>query len=65
MALGAYWIVIWATTLAPIALVSALRESSVLFAAAISVFILREPLTRWRVLSALAIVTGILATRMG
>lgn len=65
MSLGAYWIVIWATTLAPIALVSALRESSVLFAAAISVFILREPLTRWRVISALAIVTGILATRMG
>lgn len=65
MSLGAYWIVIWATTLAPIALVSALRESSVLFAAAISVLILREPLTRWRVLSALAIVTGILATRMG
>ncbi|MGB3387818.1 MAG: DMT family transporter, partial [Pseudaminobacter sp.] len=65
MSLGAYWIVIWAATLAPIALVSALRESSVLFAAAISVLILREPLTRWRVLSALAIVTGILATRMG
>lgn len=65
MALGAYWIVIWATTKAPIALVSALRESSVLFAAAISIFILREPLTRWRVISALAIVTGIVATRMG
>ncbi|RUM99299.1 EamA family transporter [Pseudaminobacter arsenicus] len=64
MSLGAYWIVIWAATLAPIALVSALRESSVLFAAAISVLILREPLTRWRLLSALVIVTGILATRM-
>jgi drug/metabolite transporter (DMT)-like permease len=65
MSVGAYWIVIWATTLAPIALVSALRESSVLFAAAISFLILREPLTKWRILSALAIVAGILATRMG
>lgn len=64
MSLGAYWIVIWATTVAPIALVAALRESSVLFAAAISVLILREPLTRWRTLSVFAIVAGIVMTRM-
>lgn len=63
MSLGAYWIVIWATTVAPVALVAALRESSVLFASAISVLILREPMTRWRALSALMIVSGIVATR--
>jgi drug/metabolite transporter (DMT)-like permease len=64
MSFGAYWIVIWATTKAPIALVAALRETSVLFAAAISVVILREPLTKWRTLSAIAIVTGIVIVRM-
>lgn len=64
MSLGAYGIVIWATTVAPIALVAALRESSVLFATAISVLILREPLTRWRAFSAVAIVAGIVMTRM-
>ncbi len=64
MLFGAYWIVIWATTKAPIALVAALRETSVLFAAAISVIVLREPLTKWRTLSAIAIVTGIVIVRM-
>lgn len=63
MSVGAYWIVIWAMTVAPVALVAALRETSVLFASAISVLILREPLSRWRALSALMIVAGIVATR--
>jgi drug/metabolite transporter (DMT)-like permease len=64
MSLSAYWIAIWAMTVAPIALVAALRESSVLFAAAISVLILKEPLTRWRTASALAIVAGIIVLRV-
>ena len=33
LSLVAYWIAIWAMTVAPIALVAALRETSVLFAA--------------------------------
>ncbi|NNU81889.1 EamA family transporter [Halovulum dunhuangense] len=65
MSLGAYWIAIWAMTEAPIALVAALRESSVLFAAAISVVILREPLTRWRAAAALSIVAGVVMMRLG
>ena len=65
MSLGAYWIVIWATTVAPIALVAALRESSVLFAAAISVLVLREPLSRWRTLSAASIAAGVAIIRLG
>lgn len=65
MSLGAYWIVIWATTLAPIAQVAALRETSVLFATAISVVVLREPLTRWRTVSVLTIVAGVVLARMG
>jgi hypothetical protein len=35
LSLASYWIAIWAMTVAPIALVAALRETSVLFAAAI------------------------------
>ncbi|CAN5350285.1 EamA family transporter [soil metagenome] len=64
MSLGAYWIVIWGMTVAPVALVAALRESSVLFAAAISMLILREPPTRWRIGAAVMIVAGVLLTRV-
>jgi drug/metabolite transporter (DMT)-like permease len=63
MSFSAYWIAIWAMTVAPIALVAALRESSVLFAAAISVVVLREPLTAWRSVAAVAIVIGIVFAR--
>ena len=38
LAAGAYWIAVWAMTQAPIASVAALRETSILFAMAISVF---------------------------
>lgn len=65
MSFGSYWIAIWAMTSAPIALVAALRESSVLFAAAISVVILREPMTGWRAAAAIVIVSGIALTRVG
>lgn len=40
----AYWIVIWAMTLAPFALVSALRETSVVFAVLFGVVLLKERL---------------------
>lgn len=65
MSLTAYWIVIWAMTEAPIALVAALRETSVLFAAAISIIILREPPTLWRLAAAFVIVAGIVLARLG
>ena len=65
MSLAAYWIVIWAMTKAPMSLVSALRETSVLFAAAISVLVLREPLTLWRALAGVVIVSGIVVARAG
>ncbi|MBI3699814.1 MAG: EamA family transporter [Afipia sp.] len=65
MTFGAYGLVIWATTQAPIALVAALRESSVLVATAISIFMLKEPITRWRLASALLIVAGLGMTRVG
>ena len=65
MSLAAYWIVIWAMMRAPISLVSALRETSVLFAAAISVVVLRERLTLWRAIAGLVIVGGIALARAG
>ncbi|RMX04905.1 EamA family transporter [Corticibacter populi] len=65
MSLGSYWVAIWAMTVAPIALVAALRETSVLFALGISAVMLREPPSRWRLLSALTIIAGIAAIRLG
>jgi len=52
MSAAAYWIAIWAMSKAPIALVAALRETSVLFAALISMVILREPPSWGRVSAA-------------
>nr|WP_234295175.1 DMT family transporter [Herbaspirillum frisingense]UIN21596.1 DMT family transporter [Herbaspirillum frisingense] len=58
MSLLAYGIVIWAVTLAPMGMVSALRETSVLFALLIGAFFLGEKLTLRRVLSCLVIAAG-------
>jgi len=63
MSLGAYWIAIWAMTVAPIALVAALRESSVLFAALIAALVLKEPLAPIRVVAATLILVGLLLIR--
>jgi drug/metabolite transporter (DMT)-like permease len=64
MSMTAYFIVIWAMTKAPIALVAALRETSVLFGAVIALVILREPLTGWRVLASLLVVVGVVLLRV-
>jgi len=56
----AYAIVLWAMTKASIPYVSALRETSVLFASFIAVVFLGEPVQKSRVLSAAIISTGIL-----
>jgi drug/metabolite transporter (DMT)-like permease len=59
LSVTSYWIAIWAMTVAPIAIVAALRETSVLFAAVIAVVILKEPLRTARVVAALMIVSGL------
>lgn len=64
MSLLAYGIVIWAMTQAPVALVSALRESSVLFALLIGSLWLHEPLPHGRLLACLVIVAGIVLMRL-
>jgi drug/metabolite transporter (DMT)-like permease len=60
----AYGIVLWAMTLAPIAVVATLRETSVLFGAAIAVIWLKEPLSAARIAAALLIVVGLVLIRM-
>jgi drug/metabolite transporter (DMT)-like permease len=62
--LGSYGIAIWAMTVAPIAIVAALRETSVLFGTAIAVVLLKEPLRTGRVGAALLIVVGLMLIRL-
>jgi drug/metabolite transporter (DMT)-like permease len=64
LSLTAYWIVIWAMTVAPIALVAALRETSVLFGTAIAVVFLKEPLRVTRIAAAVLIVIGLALIRL-
>jgi len=59
----AYAIAIWAMTVAPIALVAALRETSVLFAALFATLILREPLLPVRLAAAGLVLAGALLLR--
>ena len=51
-------------TLAPIAIVAALRETSVLFGAVIAVVVLKEPLRASRIIAALLIVAGLVLIRL-
>ena len=64
MSMGSYWIAIWAMTVAPIAIVAALRESSVLFAALIAHVVLREPLRPQRAVAAGCICLGLALIRL-
>jgi drug/metabolite transporter (DMT)-like permease len=63
LAVISYSIAIWAMTVAPIAIVAALRETSVLFGALIAVVILKEPLRPARIVAALMIVCGLVLLR--
>ena len=56
----AYGVVVWAMSLGEMARVSGLRETSILFAAAIGVVFLKEPLTLRRSACALAITAGVI-----
>ncbi len=61
---GAYTIAIWAMTVAPIALVAALRETSILFAVLIGWLVFKEPMDRVKIAAAALIVAGVAATRL-
>lgn len=64
LSLGSYWIAIWAFTVAPIALVAALRETSVLFVMLIAVVLIGERAGAWRWAAAALIVGGIVLMRL-
>ncbi len=61
---GAYAVSIWAMTRAPIAVVAAVRETSILFAVLIGWIAFGERMTRGKALAAVVIVLGVIATRL-
>ena len=61
---AAYWIAVWAMTLAPIALVTALREVSVLFAILIGVLFFKDKAMVGKIFAGLVIVAGVIAIRL-
>lgn len=65
LSLLSYWIALWAMSREPIALVAALRESSILFALGLSVIFAKESINRWRMGSAIVIFIGIIAMKLG
>ncbi|MBE7521470.1 MAG: EamA family transporter [Burkholderiales bacterium] len=62
--LASYGIALWAMTRAPVAVVAALREVSVLFAAAIGAIVLKEGFGWKRMAGAAAVVAGVAALRL-
>jgi phosphonate utilization associated putative membrane protein len=63
--IGSYAIALWAMTRAPVAAVSALRETSVLFATLLGAWLLKERLGAQRLAGAVVIVAGVVALRLG
>ena len=61
----AYGIVLWALSIAPMASVAALRETSVIFAAVIGALFLQEPFGRLRIGAAVLIAVGIVLLNTG
>ena len=60
----AYAIVVWAMTQAPIALVSALRESSILFAMVMGWLLFKDKMDTPKIIASIVIVCGIMITRV-
>jgi len=65
LSLAAYWAVIWAMTVAPIALVAGLRETSIVFAVLMGVFFLNERLSLARLASIFTTLAGVVLLRVG
>ena len=61
---GAYAIAVWAMTQAPIALVTALRETSILFAVLIGWILMKDRMDRTKLMAASLIVLGVVLTRL-
>jgi drug/metabolite transporter (DMT)-like permease len=61
---GSYTLALWAMTVAPVALVAALRETSIVFATMISVLLLKERVTAQRLACTGLIIAGAVALRL-
>jgi drug/metabolite transporter (DMT)-like permease len=61
---GAYAVAVWAMTVAPIALVTALRETSILFAVLLGWLVFGDRMDRTKILAAGLIVSGVVLTRL-
>ncbi|WP_439272589.1 EamA family transporter [Pseudochrobactrum sp. HB0163] len=62
--LGSYGLALWAMTMAPVAMVAALRETSILFGVILSLFLLREHISIQRLFGAVLIVGGTVLMRL-
>ncbi len=62
--LASYGLALWAMTQAPISLVAALRETSVVFGVILAAFFLAEPVTPLRALSIVTVVAGAVAIKL-
>lgn len=65
LTMGSYGLVLWAMTVASIPGVAALRETSVVFAAILGVWLLKERMGRWRVAGAVLVALGAASIRWG
>ena len=63
LTIGSYGIVLWAMTVASIPAVAALRETSVIFAAILGAWLLKERMGRWRIAGAMLVALGAVAIR--
>ena len=61
---GSYWVAIWAMTQAPIPLVAALRETSILFAVLIGTIIFKDKTNTKKIIAAALILCGIIIVRL-
>ncbi|MGH6762747.1 MAG: DMT family transporter [Phyllobacterium sp.] len=61
--LGSYGLALWAMTLAPVSTVAALRETSIIFAVAISAFVLKERIGWPRLVAVALIMAGAVIMR--
>jgi len=65
LTMGSYGIVLWAMTVASIPAVAALRETSVIFAALLGTWLLKERMGSWRIAGAALVALGAVAIRWG
>lgn len=64
MSIASYGIALWAMTVAPVAAIAALRETSVVFATLIGAYLLKEPLGAHRIAGASIVVAGVACLRL-